>query len=52
MWQSGVEIKHYSVAYFDCITAFEVLQRRTSVKGGAHMRCVNVAGIDEFTKCV
>ena len=23
MWQSQVEIKHYSVAYFDYITAFE-----------------------------
>ena len=25
MWQSWVEIEHYSVAYFDCITAFEVV---------------------------
>ena len=25
MWQSQVEIKHYSVAYFDRVTAFEVL---------------------------
>ena len=25
MWQSRVEIKHYSVTYFDCVTAFEVL---------------------------
>ena len=33
MWQSRVEIEHYSVAYFNRITAFEV---RTSVKGGAH----------------
>ena len=23
VWQSQVEIEHYSVAYFDCITAFE-----------------------------
>ena len=41
MWQSRVEIKHYSVAYFDCGTAFEVLQRGTSVKGGAHTHWVN-----------
>ena len=25
MGQSWVEIEHYSVAYFDCVTAFEVL---------------------------
>ena len=25
MWQSRVEIEHYSVAYFERITAFEAL---------------------------
>ena len=25
MWLSWVEIKHYSVAYFNCVTAFKVL---------------------------
>ena len=25
MWQSWVEIEHYSAAYFECITVFEVL---------------------------
>ena len=25
MWQSRVEIEHYSVAYFDCIIAFKAL---------------------------
>ena len=25
MWQSRVEIEHYSVAYFDCFTTFEAL---------------------------
>ena len=25
MWQSQVEIEHYSVTYFDSIIAFEVL---------------------------
>ena len=37
MWQSWVVIEHYSVVEFDHVTAFEALQRRTSVKGGAHM---------------
>ena len=31
MWQSQVEIKHYSVEHFDCVTAFEA----------AHMHCVD-----------
>ena len=37
MWQSRVEIEHYSVAYFDRVTAFKVLSHKTSVKGMAHM---------------
>ena len=24
-WQSRVEIEHYSIAYFDCVTAFKAL---------------------------
>ena len=52
MWQSRVEIEHYSVAYFTRIAAFEALWRRTSVKDGAHTSCVNVASIDEFTQRV
>ena len=36
MWQSRVEIKYYSVAYFDRITAFKAPYRWISVKGGAH----------------
>ena len=44
MWQSRVEIEHYSDAYFDCVTAFEALQRSTSIKGGTHTSCV--LGID------
>ena len=51
-WQPWVEIEHYSVVYFARITIFEALQRRTSVKGGAHARCVNVVSIDEFTQRV
>ena len=39
--QSRVEIEHFSAAYFDRITAFKALQRRTSVKGRVHIRWVN-----------
>ena len=46
MWQSRVEIEHYSVAYFDCITVFEVLYRSTSIKDGAHTHYVDLSGID------
>ena len=49
MWQSRVEIEHYSVVYFNHITVFEVLWRGTSVRGGAHTRCINVVSIREFT---
>ena len=52
MWQSRVEIEHNSVAYFDHIAAFEALLRRTTVKGGVHTHCVNVASIDEFAQRV
>jgi len=52
IWQSRVEIEHYSVVYFAHIAAFEALYCRTSVKGGAHTHWVNVASIDEFTQCV
>ena len=42
MWQSRVEVELYSVVYFDHITVF--------AKGGAHMHCVNVSSIHEFTQ--
>ena len=38
MWQSRVEIEHYSIVYFDHITPFEALKHSTSVMGGAHTR--------------
>ena len=38
MWQSQVEIEHYSVVYFECIKALEC---RTFVKGGIYMCWVN-----------
>ena len=34
MWQSWVEIEHYSVAYFQCVTAFEALYHRTMLRPG------------------
>ena len=37
MWQSWVEIKHYSTVYFNRVAVFEVLWCSTSIKGGAHM---------------
>ena len=37
MWQSRVEIKGYSVMYFDRIAVFEAPYHWTSVKDGAHM---------------
>ena len=41
-----VEIEYYSIAYFDRITTFEALYRRTS---RAHTCCVNVVSIHEFS---
>ena len=42
MWQSCVEVKDYSVAYFDHITALEASYCWTSVKGGAYIHLVNL----------
>ena len=52
MWQSQVEIEHYSVAYFARIAAFEALKRGASVKGGAHTRRVNLSTLATFTQRV
>ena len=46
LWQSRVENKHYSVAYFDLVRTFKALNLCTSVKGGAHTHCM-VASICE-----
>ena len=43
------EIEHYSVAYFHHITAFEVLQRSTFVKDGAHMHSKAASMPDKST---
>ena len=47
MCQSRVEIKHYSVVYFDRITVFNALLCSTSIKGGAHLHShyVDLSGI-------
>ena len=45
MWQSRVEIKGYSVAYFDHFAAFEEPYFWSSVKGGTDMRFVNLLDI-------
>ena len=52
MWQSRVEIEGYSVVYFDRIAAFEVPYHGTSVKGGAHMRFVDLLDIHASMKRV
>ena len=52
MWQSRVEIEHYSVAYFDCVIVFRALQDRTSFKGGAHTHSVDSWTPDKSTQCI
>ena len=52
MWQSRVEIEHYSVACFDCVIVFKVLQDRTSFKGGAHTHSVDSWTLDKSTYIV
>ena len=52
MWQSQVEIEHYSIAYFDRATAFKALQHRTSVKGRAHTHYVDLSGIHAYICCM
>ena len=50
MSQSRVEIKHYSIAYFNCVSVFKVLEHRTLVVGGAHTHCVD-AQIPDISNC-
>ena len=38
--------RNHSIAYFNCVTVFEALQHRTSVKGRAHMHCVDAQILD------
>ena len=50
MWQSRVEIKGYSVAYFECIAVFEAPYRWNFVKGRAHMCNIDAWISNESTK--
>ena len=52
MWQSHVEIKGYSVTYFNYIAAFKVPYHWTSVKGRTHMRFIDLFDIHASTKHV
>ena len=49
MWQSRVENKYYSVAYFDHVRTFKVLYLRNYVKGRAHTHCMKASHIDATT---
>ena len=53
-WQSRVEIKYYSVAYFDHVTVFKALYLQTFIKGGAQTRGVitSIAELAAFTQHV
>ena len=43
MWQSHVEIKDYSVMYFDCIPTFKMPYCQIFIKGGARVcRCMSL----------
>ena len=50
LWQSRVEIEHYSISHFNRITAFEALKHSTSVMGGAYTRYVNSQILDMFSQ--
>ena len=53
MQQSRVENEHdYFVAYFDHVSTFKALQRRTSIKGGALTRYIHVQMPDTSMQCV
>ena len=45
MWQSQVEIEHYSIMYFNHVIAFKVLWCRTFVEGRAHMCSIDVSTV-------
>ena len=53
-WQSRVEIKYYSGAYFDHVTVFKALYLQTSIQGGAQTRGVitSIAELAAFTQHV
>ena len=50
MWQSRIEIVYYSVALFDCVTAFKALYLLTFIKSGAPMQCIVASIAAAFTQ--
>ena len=49
VWQSWVEIKHYSVAYFDHIIKH---CNRNFIEGGAHTHYVDLSSVHVSTLCI
>jgi len=49
VWQSWVKIKHYSVAYFDCIIKH---CNRNFIEGGAHTHYVDLSGVHVSILCM
>ena len=52
MKQPRVEIKDYSITYFNCIAAFKAPYHWTSVKGGAHTHFIDSLAIHASMKRV
>ena len=52
LWQSHVEIKDYSIAYFEYIPVLEALYRWTAIKSGAHTHFIDGWIANESTKWV
>ena len=53
MWQSRVVKNQLNLAYFDLRYHVQsAVERRISVKGGAHTNCVDMSGIHASTQCV
>ena len=49
VWQSWIEIKHYSVAYFDHIIKY---CNRNFIEGGAHTHFVDLSGVHVSILCM
>ena len=52
MWQSHVEIKNYSLAYFNRIATLKVPYCWTFIKGGAHTRFADSLDVHASKNCV
>ena len=49
VWQSWVEVKHYSVAYFDCIIKY---CKKNFIEGGAQTHYVDLSGVHVSILCL